>query len=426
MLPKIKVISSLVLILVLVCMQLQAQWRLLPLPMGLPGEYGSFVIPGTVTPYADQNIIYASTAKRGSHDRDNFIHKSHNDLYSQKLEYPYYSNYYKDYTLNAFHVSEDSSVSFVLGRTALEVYYNFKILFGLGASEAIATAISPNFVYSVFRGQGGYDSIWVLKTPKNFIQTALIALKGALKEYIPKPDKLSFVNDSLGYTITGFKTNPSKTALIRTMDYGRSWSQLIADSVSAVVDYQVLKDGSVYVLRSNGTVSRITSQGVLPLGRPPLLTYMSLRFKEDGVGYLGGLNGILFKTEDGGISWTKEKSNTDEGIAKIRLFDESAYFVDASGRVYKSSTVPATYTGVSIFPSPFQDSFTVLFDAEGGDPGVFPEASLEVKSMSGQEVCNLALRSYRTEIDMRAYPSGVYFITVFTRDNVFKTKLIKL
>ena len=76
-------------------------------------------------------------------------------------------------------------------------------------------------------------------------------------------------------------------------------------------------------------------------------------------------------------------------------------------------------TGLSIYPSPTNDFFTI-------DSKYFGQHSIVITSLNGQLVYSSIMEGTTMQIDISRYRKGVYFIMVRSKEFIRTEKIIKL
>ena len=76
-------------------------------------------------------------------------------------------------------------------------------------------------------------------------------------------------------------------------------------------------------------------------------------------------------------------------------------------------------TGMKISPNPFMDKISVEL------PRIFDECSISVCNSEGKEILKKLLKQMKTEIDLGAFPSGIYFAKLIHNQDVEVQKIIK-
>jgi len=150
-----------------------------------------------------------------------------------------------------------------------------------------------------------------------------------------------FDDESRGYVVGSFGT------LLSTMDGGLTWTSEIEN-----VDYDTLLHLNV-VRRIGDTLYVASERGVVFRRRPD-----SPKFEAAETGYAGsffalagndgtvvaaGLRGTIFKSDDGGDTWTKVETDVVATLTGSAVDGENLYLVSQNGRVLMSSDQATTF-----------------------------------------------------------------------------------
>ncbi len=399
-----------------------AQWTALPNALGpYSGPNAcmiSLTIPNVIQPVANGKILYTTDCqKTASSGGEVFIQLSTDDMFSMQIKHTASGlGCCPVYNMSSFN---DSTFSYIQSQSGISIvkFTNNNLssisnLNNYSMPSGKATCITPNFVYSLFQ-MSGSDSMRTFRAT----QTGIAMPKKTNFLYNVIPDKLQFFNDSVGFTLANFKSNTSKTALLRTLNYGSTWLPVLVDSINPISDYHILPSGYIYLSRQDGNVTGSTNFGAswTPLGSAPAGNYFAIRFVNDSVGFIGGASGTLFKTINYGISWTAEISNTTQQINQIFSFGNVAYFTDATKKVFKNQNILAsvhsvfieTSSSLNIYPNPFNAKITIVTSAS--------EQQINIYNVFGQVVYTdpSSLKTkHQAEIDLKQLPSGIYFVRI--------------
>lgn len=125
----------------------------------------------------------------------------------------------------------------------------------------------------------------------------------------------------------------------KTTDAGLSWTFMNASTINNFWDICALNNNDLYLAAYYGTL-RNSSDG----GRSFKSSYGSNNLFEDiqmtnkMIGYTCGLNGVLNKTTNGGLTWVAQNSNTTESLNEIYFLDaKTGYVVGTNGLLLKTT-----------------------------------------------------------------------------------------
>ncbi|MEM1041722.1 MAG: binary toxin-like calcium binding domain-containing protein [Bacteroidota bacterium] len=226
----------------------------------------------------------------------------------------------------------------------------------------------------------------------------------------------------------------------RTTDGGQTWENVFV--ATTVTDVTYAGDDTWYIAQNLGTPRRVLrsrqngnadSWEILDL--PSNATSpRSVDFLTPNFGYVAG-NGGVFRTEDGGETWTGESAN-GVSFRAVAAFDANrSLVVGTSGRAAlttsgggfpapvpvanedsEPSTAPVTFSLDSAYPNPFRDQATLAYSlGQAGD------VSLTVFDVLGRRVATLvdapqAAGAHTVRFDGRGLAAGVYVVRLLVGD----------
>jgi hypothetical protein len=158
-----------------------------------------------------------------------------------------------------------------------------------------------------------------------------------------------------------------------------------------------------------------------------------IKFVDEKHGYIAGEDGIILYTNDGGNTWTKQKSHTNNWLNEIAFVDESTGYVVGNGgtiiktinggvsKVEKVGRSSGSFTLYDNYPNPFNPTTTIRFELpQAGN------AKLVIYDALGREIRTLIEKflhkgTYEKRFEAGSLSSGVYFYNL-TLDDYSKTK----
>ncbi len=137
----------------------------------------------------------------------------------------------------------------------------------------------------------------------------------------------------------------SNGLMIKTTDAGESWETSYLSTACWLHSVYFVNDETGWAVGGNydyDLVYKTTSGGEswfeVRKGIPGM--YLSgCYFLNENTGWACAGNGTILKTENGGISWSKEKINTQEKIDEIFVSGNTGYVVGTNGAIFKSNFV---------------------------------------------------------------------------------------
>lgn len=431
-----------------------AQWHQLP-PATLPSG-NSFPAPQPmvnrltdVVPVADGKHFFSSywyySPSSGAYQ--NYF-RSNSDLYSQTCVFcpVYFAAPSVFINIGYTRSFNDSAICFRYQNQAYQrikfTFNNFKNTYEIGPSSSpFAPWIFDNFVtgrhiYFITHTSStwsGGDTLRFVKSDTTLLKTTTLLPKYRNIAYSNNPTTgLNFVNDSVGFMNLAYQGNNSKTVIVRTKDYGQTWTEILMDSVNFINAYSFVSADIGYAIKTNGNILKTTDGGLnwQILNGPATATLNCIKFENANRGYVAGNSGTLWKTTDGGINWMSEVSTATANIISLYPFNNDvAYFVDANKRVFKNQ---ANVTGIksftennyqfNVFPNPACNEIEI-------EPGNLKDAitGIKIVNIMGEIVFQKQFRdltqNHIHQISVKDLSNGTYFVICETKMGIARQKI---
>ncbi len=405
---------------VILPIQLFSQWQQLPAPAsGLSSCYTPAKVPNEIIPCGFGRFIYSSFCKQsslGAH-QGNLLWSDDNlqsAVVKQSCSSSGTAGYfglkaYNDSTFSWFQLGTSSTFP-----PAYVTFNSFKKVVSLnidGTSITPMSDLTNNYFYSIVELPA--DTFYTIYTNLNPSARFYYKTKG----YRHYSNDLDFVDDSTGFMIRTASSNSLVNVFIKTNNYGKNWLPAYTDSSGLLTNFYCTPSGDIYLIKKDGEILFSPDKGLTwtSKGSVPSSSCTTIHVQNTNSWLVGGQNGLLYKTMNGGGSWIAETSNTSEIIQKIYTFANEAYFVTANGNVFKSlspvgiATTKAD-TAIKIFPNPSGGEFHVNVGSSRG----FESSSLKlaVYDLYGKKVFEKTSSNEETVISLEEYPAGVYILLV--------------
>lgn len=284
-----------------------------------------------------------------------------------------------------------------------------------------------------------------------------------------------FTDANTGYAVGG--DNNGSSAIFKTISGGTSWEARIYDYGYDLRSVFFIDANTGYAVGVNGTILKTTDAGnnwFSPNSVAISNVLLSVFFTSASTGYMSGgfMGGAIYKTTDGGISWDTQFTS-DDPIPSIYFTDaNTGYAVGISGMILKTTNggttwVPQTsnttsslhsvfftdsntgyavgdygtilrYNGSSLPDATPEISFTEitrvypnptsgLFKISLNEP-VINDYKIEIFNSQGSLIKTSAnQKSEQTvQIDMSAFPSGVYLVRIKSEHITYQSEIIKI
>ncbi len=141
-------------------------------------------------------------------------------------------------------------------------------------------------------------------------------------------NKVYFLTDSVGWAVGFYGT------IRRTNNQGNTWEDM---SINQIDEYSAITfiNDSIGYLTGNSILYRTTNGGETWDDISFTNVYITdILFVNDQIGWLCGEDGLLYKTEDGGVNWFPKNSNIDEWLHDVFFIDsDKGWAVGRHGKV---------------------------------------------------------------------------------------------
>ncbi len=223
-------------------------------------------------------------------------------------------------------------------------------------------------------------------------------------------DHIDFVDAQTGYAVSNFALHKY---LLKTTDTGKHWNIIYAqEGIGGVYFWNVLNG---VMVADSGKIFKTSNGGltwtpkISPVGDP----LFSVSFANDKLGYAVGVYGRILKTTDGGETWTIEVSPTSETLLKVRWFNGSAYAVGDGGTILRSGSVldvrslPVKYQ-LNIYPNPASSILNISSTVSQH----FDMLSATLVDMSGHVVRAAKTEKTLMQMDIHDLAAGIYTVII--------------
>ncbi|MEZ4808261.1 MAG: T9SS type A sorting domain-containing protein [Flavobacteriales bacterium] len=149
---------------------------------------------------------------------------------------------------------------------------------------------------------------------------------------------LHMVNDAAGFAV-----DFPMGAILRTRDGGYHWERMVNSLSNNPIGMHVWDAERAIVVGESGSVYRTTDAFTTVTGtnNPVYGTFQSVHFVNDTLGWAGTQTGRIYRSTDGGATWTLMQSGLSSGTAVLRIqfLDVEVGYASCSGsnRVIKST-----------------------------------------------------------------------------------------
>lgn len=306
-----------------------------------------------------------------------------------------------------------------------------------------------------------YSNIYFLNQDTGIVHD----FNGTIGFYTPAliPSSSNFFNSSadtwfpgtgeLNKTQNTFYVAGGYGKFLKSFDYGLSWNYFNCDSNFYLFDAKMIDQNHIVVVGGTDTQLTLVEYGRSTVSMDGGLNWSSpnqfaphdivgVDFYNNMVGYsVGGINsvwwnnpdavGSMWKTIDGGYTWTLVDSSFIDLLSDILIVNDSlAYAVGFNGTILKNSTHNSALgiiqneqsPAFSIFPNPFDANLTIqLSDVHAKN------TEIEVFDVTGRIIFKSEIPSIKNSISLNtdSWSDGVYFIQIEVANNITIKKAIK-
>jgi hypothetical protein len=245
-----------------------------------------------------------------------------------------------------------------------------------------------------------------------------------------------FINENTGF-ISGY------AIALKTTNAGASWVNMNAPFISGFENFRDIyffnENTGLYVSDA-GRIGKTTNSGanwtIVTSGTSESL--FGVKFVDAVTGYACGNNGAIIRTTNGGDNWSPQTSPLSEILTDVWFTSPNTGYISTwSGKVLKttnggvtfvnqiSNEVPKEFSLSQNYPNPFNPMTNIKFQ--------MPKKAfvkLIIFDVLGNEIASpldeeLDPGTYQLSWNASAYPSGVYFYSLYT-DGYTETRKMTL
>lgn len=239
---------------------------------------------------------------------------------------------------------------------------------------------------------------------------------------------IQFISDT---EVIGFGTYAS--AVFKSVEKGMRWPILLSSPSSSNIQSGCFATSAIGYFAGNisGSYRVFKSiDGGLSWTKVDSVngqTASCIRYVDANNLFLVGANGYIAKSTDGATSWTQELSGTVRNLNKIILLSGKAIAIGDSGTMLMNTSIPyvsaineAWQDGCSkVYPSPFTEHITV----EAADNNT----TFDLYDNTGRQIlCDFSIKRGKNQIGTANYKPGSYFYRLTGKSSRQQGKLIKL
>lgn len=193
--------------------------------------------------------------------------------------------------------------------------------------------------------------------------------------------------------------------------------------------------GNFIAVGGNGRIRRTTNNGgtwsLLTSGSTQ--TFKEIIFVTANIAYIVGTSGTILRTTNGGLNWQTQTSGTSTNLESISCIDSmTGWAVGNSGIVLRTGIPVGLQTNSynmrfslhQNYPNPFNPKTNIRYDLLESEHVQLRIFSVEGKLLKEIDFGIKSAGSYRCEIDLAEYSSGIYFYELVTASNIQRKKMV--
>ncbi len=234
--------------------------------------------------------------------------------------------------------------------------------------------------------------------------------------------KMKFINDSVGYGMS------NHSIFYKTSTSGSAWEEIL-DTGSDITDFDVYDSETIYIGTSEGLMYKSENGGIEwnILSSAPKVFQEKVDFINSSIGSLVSGN-VVYSTIDGGLSWSS--SRVGDGIMDMAYTSEKIYVRGSYGELHaRTYDVTSSYSSLEIvkgslhvFPNPA--SRVIQMEIEDSQK----ITAYTMYDMTGRKVMQgKNLDTSKIEIILPESLHGLYIINAIVGENyAFSNRLVIL
>lgn len=231
------------------------------------------------------------------------------------------------------------------------------------------------------------------------------------------------------------------TFLLRSFDGGNTWEEDSLGYYGDAFDIYFFDEDIAYLACGSNMILKSTDGGnswsETVVNCPTNIHFLAIHFPTAEIGFAVGYGSYetIIKTTDGGEIWNTINSGSTSGLNAVHFFDEQTGLVfGENGVVLKTETGGITgfeqeffsteEVELTVFPNPFRESITVNGHIPAGKNAI----TIELISLTGEKIAEREIRTAPStiEIDGKNINPGIYLISIKLNNKILETqKIIK-
>ena len=241
-----------------------------------------------------------------------------------------------------------------------------------------------------------------------------------------------FVNDSIGFAVGG---QPTTGEILKTIDGGNNWSIINSPSVNFLQSVYFTNSQTGYCVGWNGEILKTEDCGNTWTIQNSVSMdgNLEITFTDENTGYITGGNdqefkSLIQKTINGGQSWEDISPETSNGLTSIHFpTSDIGYAVGANGLVVKTESGGITSTtnnlnqikDFEVFPNPANS----VLNIRTTDNDYIKK--IRIFNNSGILIDELNLNSKTVEMNISALAANMYYVEIHSQNTKTVRMIVK-
>ncbi|MCL2289179.1 MAG: YCF48-related protein [Bacteroidetes bacterium] len=229
--------------------------------------------------------------------------------------------------------------------------------------------------------------------------------------------QIQFINSDVGFASSKWR-HPSR--IFKTTDGGKTWT--VVFEVNGRIEAMQFLNENVGFFVGNESLMYKTVDGGTTWQRltVPFGSYVSVKFLNQDIGFITDFHGDTYHTENGGISW--QPLQKPYRVTGLEIYGNTLYAFGRNGVIlkrnidYHTSLTENELLHFVIYPNPATDNIFIESD--------WTIEKIKIYDLAGRNVLNVVYKKGQA-INISSFPSGIYFVRIFSENRVITRKIIK-
>lgn len=154
------------------------------------------------------------------------------------------------------------------------------------------------------------------------------------------------------------------STILTSVDGGDSWIKKNSDHKQNLSDVYLMRNGNAILVGDSSTIyyGMNNLDSLIQIPQPKGNTFFRVKFFNQ-IGFITGNKGVILKSLDGGYSWTKTKTNTNEILFDISFFnDKKGFAVGWNGTILATTNSGDSWYKVKLEDAAIDNNYLKSID----------------------------------------------------------------